>query len=202
MEDADGRCGRNAEDTRTHWQKLLYLPHSRRDIILYQSFIYVVQRRKSWSPDTHPAIYFLCRVFPPPHCSRIQETQTLYVNRTNTEYSIHTWINKLICNLNVSLFNYWSQRLRRMRRVRSWTVPTLGSLTFWKMSCMLRPWPQMRQRFLFRIRGPHSRGYEEFCLLGYKRRVVRWKSIDVRRNIPPPSSGSKNKPSKKPPWSS
>jgi hypothetical protein len=51
---------------------------------------------------------------------------------------------------------------------------------------------------LFRIRGSHRDGYEDFYLLGYK--VV--ESLEIqrtfRRKMSSPSTRSKNKPNKKP----
>jgi hypothetical protein len=57
------------------------------------------------------------------------------------------------------------------------------------------------QCILCRIWRSHSDGYEEFCLLGYNGVQSVESHPTFRRNIPPPSSGSKNKPSKKAVWS-
>jgi hypothetical protein len=50
---------------------------------------------------------------------------------------------------------------------------------------------------VFRISGSHSGGYEEFFILGYNALQAVQCQPTFWRNMSPPSSRSKNKPSKK-----
>jgi hypothetical protein len=48
------------------------------------------------------------------------------------------------------------------------------------------------------IRGSHTRGCKEFCLLGYNALYSVENQPTFRKNLSPTSSGLKNKPCKKP----
>jgi hypothetical protein len=68
----------------------------------------------------------------------------------------------------------------------------------WPKCCLHQKEQIMNKYCICRIWGSHSGGYEEYCLLGYNAMYSVESQLTFRRNISPPSSGSKNK--LRPPW--
>jgi hypothetical protein len=77
--------------------------------------------------------------------------------------------------------------------------PSVHSASFRAFLFLILCW-KLKSFFPCKIRGSQCGGYEDFCLLRYKAVQYVESQPMFRRNMSPPSSGSKNKPTSEPPY--